>query len=67
MSSVLEVKNVGKSFREYHSELQRISSWFGLNPNVVEEHVILKNINFSLAPGRLLALLVRMGQGKVPC
>ncbi|CAH7047378.1 ABC transporter ATP-binding protein [Vibrio chagasii] len=64
MSSVLEVKNVGKSFKEYRSELQRISSWFGLNPKPVEEHVILKNINFSLAPGEAVGIVGQNGAGK---
>ncbi|CAH6808537.1 ABC transporter ATP-binding protein [Vibrio chagasii] len=64
MSSVLEVNNVGKSFKEYSSELQRISSWFGLNPEPVQEHKILKNINFSLASGEAVGIVGQNGAGK---
>ncbi|MFA0405734.1 ABC transporter ATP-binding protein [Vibrio sp. 10N.222.52.C12] len=64
MSSVLEVNNVGKSFKEYSSELQRISSWFGLNPKPVQEHKILKNINFSLASGEAVGIVGQNGAGK---
>lgn len=64
MNNVLEVKNVGKSFKEYRSEFQRVASWFGLNPKPVEEHQILKNINFSLAPGEAVGIVGQNGAGK---
>ena len=64
MNNVLEVKNVGKSFKEYRSEFQRVASWFGLNPKPVEEHQILKNINFSLASGEAVGIVGQNGAGK---
>lgn len=64
MSNVLEVLNVGKSFKEYNSEFQRISSWFGLNPKPCKEHQILKNINFSIAPGEAVGIVGQNGAGK---
>ncbi|MGR5220941.1 ABC transporter ATP-binding protein [Vibrio parahaemolyticus] len=64
MSSVLEVKNISKSFKEYGSEFQRIASWFGLTPKPVEEHQILKNINFALASGEAVGIVGQNGAGK---
>ncbi|MFA0046052.1 ABC transporter ATP-binding protein [Vibrio sp. 10N.261.51.F11] len=64
MSNVLDILNVSKSFKEYSSEFQRISSWFGLNPKPAEEHQILKDINFSLAPGEAVGIVGQNGAGK---
>ena len=64
MSSVLEVKNLNKVFREYKSEWQRILGWFGLEFSSVEEHQILKNVNFSIAPGEAIGIVGQNGAGK---
>lgn len=64
MSKVLEVKNISKSFKDYSSEFKRILSWFGLNFKAVEEHQILKNINFSIAPGEAVGIVGQNGAGK---
>ncbi len=64
MSSVLEVINISKSFKDYKSEWQRILSWFGFNFKPTEEHHILKHINFSIAPGEAVGIVGQNGAGK---
>ena len=64
MSSVLEVKNISKSFKDYSSEWGRVFSWFGLNVKPVEEHKILKHISFSIAPGEAVGIVGQNGAGK---
>tara|TARA_R110001592_G_scaffold36025_7_gene121746 strand:+ start:83 stop:1303 length:1221 start_codon:yes stop_codon:yes gene_type:complete len=64
MSNVLEVSNVSKSFKEYRSELQRVLSWFGLKAKPIQEHHILKGVNFSLAPGEAVGIVGQNGAGK---
>lgn len=64
MSNVLEVKNVGKSFLEYSSELHRVASWFGFNLKPAVEHKILDGINFSLSSGEAVGIVGRNGAGK---
>lgn len=64
MSKVLEVKNISKSFKDYSSEFKRVLSWFGLKFKPAEEHQILKNINFSIAPGEAVGIVGQNGAGK---
>ncbi len=64
MSSVLEVRNISKSFREYTSEFQRVLSWFGAPATIKEEHHILKNISFSIARGEAVGIVGQNGAGK---
>jgi len=64
MSSILEVKNVSKSFKDYKNEWYRIMSWFGFSPRLKEEHKILNNISFSIAPGEAIGLIGKNGAGK---
>jgi len=64
MSSVLEVKNISKTFKDYTSEWYRVVSWFGLNFKAKEEHHILKNISFSLASAEAVGIVGQNGAGK---
>lgn len=64
MKSVLEVKNISKSFKDYSSEFKRILSWFGFDFKPITEHHILKHINFSIAPGEAMGIVGRNGAGK---
>lgn len=64
MSSVLSVKNIGKSFKDYSSEWARVFSWFGLNTKARKEHTVLKHISFSIAAGEAVGIVGQNGAGK---
>ena len=62
--SILEVKNISKSYRTYSSELMRILSWFGFKRKIVEETYTLQNINFSISSGEAIGVVGQNGAGK---
>ena len=64
INSVLEVKNISKSFKDYSSESKRILSWFGLPFKPSVSHDILKNINFSIIAGEAIGIVGQNGAGK---
>ncbi|MGY2339212.1 ABC transporter ATP-binding protein [Pseudomonas sp. SDO5532_S415] len=62
--SLLTVDNLGKAYRTYASELQRVGRWFGLKFSPREEHWVLKNISFSINPGEAIGIVGQNGAGK---
>lgn len=62
--TILSVHAVGKSYRQYQSELRRVGSWFGLPVKPIQEHWVLKNISFSVAPGEAIGIVGQNGAGK---
>lgn len=61
---ILEIKNIGKSYKTYSSELWRILSWFGIKHKALHEVWTLQNINFSIAPGEAVGIIGQNGAGK---
>ena len=61
---VLQVKNVGKSFRDYGSEWRRFGSWFGMRSPNVKDHWVLRNISFAVHAGEALGIVGQNGAGK---
>lgn len=62
--SLMTVKNIGKAFRSYSSEWQRIGTWLGIPFKPSEETWVLKDINFSINPGEALGIVGQNGAGK---
>jgi lipopolysaccharide transport system ATP-binding protein len=62
--SLLNVSGLGKAYRTYRSEFQRIARWFYLSSKPREEHWVLKDINFSIKPGEAIGIVGQNGAGK---
>ncbi|MER2178552.1 MAG: ATP-binding cassette domain-containing protein, partial [Stenotrophomonas maltophilia] len=64
MSSAMQIQNVGKSYRVWGSEWLRVASWFGLPVRPKEEHWVLRDVSFTIAPGESVGIVGRNGAGK---
>ena len=61
---VLTVESLGKSYRSYRSEWQRIARWFYFPVKPSEEHWVLKHINFGIQSGEAIGIIGQNGAGK---
>ncbi len=62
--SILKVSGVGKSFRRYKAEWQRILTWFGIGKKRAVDQWVLRDISFSIAPGEAIGIIGKNGAGK---
>ena len=63
-STVLDVRQVGKRYAAYASQLGRFASWFGAAVKPVSEAWVVRDLDISLARGESLALIGQNGAGK---
>lgn len=64
MDPVLEVKALGKAFRDYGSELKRFASWFGARVTPKAEHWVIRDISFAVGRGEAIGIVGQNGAGK---
>jgi lipopolysaccharide transport system ATP-binding protein len=63
-ANVLAVDSVGKSFREYPSQLLRILSWLGVPARNVSDTWVLRDISFHVGEGEAIGIVGQNGAGK---
>ena len=63
-ASCLEITDLGKAFRRYQGEWRRVLSWLGLPMAPADEHWVLRNVSFSIAPGEAVGIIGQNGAGK---
>ena len=61
---ILEVRGLGKAFRRYRRELDRVAGWLGWSVSPAEEHWVLQDIGFNVNEAEAIGIVGRNGAGK---
>lgn len=64
MSGSLVVTGLGKAYRKWDSEWMRALSWFGVPLKPLEEHWVLRDVDFSIGTGETVGIVGQNGAGK---
>ena len=62
--NVLDVQQVGKAYRHYTSEWQRVFNWFGGHIAPSSEQWVLQDVSFSVRQGEAVGIIGQNGAGK---
>lgn len=62
--TILRVNGLGKAYRSYRSEWQRLAHWFGLSVAPQAETWVLRNVHFSVSKGESIGIIGQNGAGK---
>lgn len=62
--NALEVKNISKIYKSYHSNLARVASWFGLASKSYDEAQVLFDVNFNVKHAQSIGIIGQNGAGK---
>lgn len=63
-NAVLKIEGMGKAFREYSMEWQRMLGWFGQRRKPANETWVLRGIDFQVFPGECVGIVGQNGAGK---
>lgn len=63
-AAVLKIEGLGKAFREYKMEWQRMVGWFGGHHKASAEIWVLRDINFQVFAGESVGIVGQNGAGK---
>ena len=58
---VLTVAGLGKVFRRYRREIDRVLGWFSIKVAPADERWVLRDITFDVQPGQALGIVGRNG------
>jgi lipopolysaccharide transport system ATP-binding protein len=61
---LLDVRGLGKAFRDYGSEWRRFAAWFGVRARIKAETWVLRGVSFGVARGESIGIVGQNGAGK---
>jgi lipopolysaccharide transport system ATP-binding protein len=62
--SILSIECLGKAYRTYRSQWQRIGRWFGLPFRPATESWVLRHVTLDVRPGESIGIMGQNGAGK---